>query len=130
MAAMCRVMRSATLEKGKGGSRRETLVSLFGVHSRSDDGECAGAWLPSLSLYPSSSYHLAPLRDLVLHERGVLLGRVADRIGAKTFQLLLDVRRIDCAHHLGVQLVDDRPRRLGGRRDAEERSHFVAWYAA
>src|SRR5688500_15234065 len=56
-----------------------------------------------------------PLRDLVLDEGGVLLGGIADGVGAVVRQPGAQIRRIEGSHDLAVQLVDDGARRLGRR---------------
>src|SRR5687768_10940353 len=67
------------IRKGKGGSRRETLVSLFGVRgvrstvSREGDLLWIDIGIPR---------HLLPLLDLRLDRGGVFFGAAGERLGA------------------------------------------------
>src|ERR1035437_998990 len=80
----------------------------------------------SLALDAGGLNHLRPLRDLVLDECGVRLGRVADRVRALRGQPLAQVRGIESPHDLAMQPLDDGARGLRRSGHTVPVSHFIS----
>src|SRR6266545_68388 len=83
----------------------------------------------SLGLQAGRFHHPRPLLD-ILAQIGIELGGAHhQRDGPLLVPGLLHVGAIDRLVDLGIELVDDRLGRAGGRHDADPNGRFVAWNA-
>src|SRR5439155_20379908 len=79
-----------------------------------------------VDFHPGVLDELAPLCDVLAQEAVELGDRHAHRHRALLAPVFLHLRRVQHLDHLGVELLEHRPRRAGGRLDAEPDDRVVA----
>src|SRR5215216_879885 len=84
------------------------------------------AWHKRLLQFRAGALHdVGPFRRFLLDESRELLRRPAGWLVADLLIARFEEVRADCAVDSGVELIDDRARRAGGRHDAEPYRRFI-----
>src|SRR4051794_40784961 len=111
---------AAPLPRLPWASRRATSLTngiRFGVPSACDKR--------LLKFRAGALHNVSPLRRFLLDQSRELLGRPAGGVVANLLVARFEEIRLDCAVDGGVELIDNRARRAGWRRDAEPYRGFI-----